>query len=117
MGIAHRATHRPAELSGGEMQRAAIGRAVMASPRLLLADEPTGNLDSATGQEVLDLLIGRCRAHGGTLIIVTHDEGVAMRADRVLCLRDGRVVPGSLPLAHVRGNGTATARRRPLRAR
>jgi putative ABC transport system ATP-binding protein len=89
VGLAERAEHLPAHLSGGEMQRVAIARAVVKRPRLLLADEPTGNLDSATGREILDLLAGLNQG-GMTLILVTHDESVACRANRQLLLRDGR---------------------------
>ena len=89
VGLAERAEHLPAQLSGGEMQRVAIARAVVKRPRLLLADEPTGNLDSTTGREILDLLAGLNRG-GMTLILVTHDASVANRADRQLLLRDGR---------------------------
>lgn len=89
VGLAHRAHHRPSELSGGEAQRVAIARALLRRPRVLLADEPTGNLDAATGAGILDLLEGIHRA-GATVILVTHDVGVAARAGRVLHLRDGR---------------------------
>ena len=92
VGLAHRASHLPGELSGGEMQRAAIARALVARPELLLADEPTGNLDSATGQEILDLLAERVRDTGAALLMVTHDHGAASRADRVVSLKDGRLV-------------------------
>jgi len=92
VGIDHRAGHLPAELSGGEMQRAAIARALVGEPELLLADEPTGNLDSATGADVLELLAGVVDEAGTTLVMVTHDEAAAARADRVLHLRDGRLV-------------------------
>jgi ABC-type lipoprotein export system ATPase subunit len=92
VGLGHRATHLPGELSGGEMQRAAIARALVARPELLLADEPTGNLDSATGAEILDVLGDRVRETGAALLMVTHDAGAASRADRVVSLKDGRLV-------------------------
>jgi putative ABC transport system ATP-binding protein len=91
VGLADRATHKPSELSGGQKQRIAIARATIMGPGLLLADEPTGNLDSRSGTQVLDLLSDMQRA-GRTLIVVTHDPGVARRADRVLIMRDGEVV-------------------------
>ncbi|HEY8527789.1 MAG TPA: ABC transporter ATP-binding protein [Acidimicrobiales bacterium] len=93
VGVADRADHLPAELSGGEMQRAAIARALAAGPRLVLADEPTGNLDSATGASVLDLLYGLVAEDGTALVMVTHDQQAAARADRVLHVRDGRLRP------------------------
>src|SRR5205807_5731141 len=91
VGLTDRARHLPGELSGGEMQRAAIARALVARPRLLLADEPTGNLDSATGKEVLDVLVTEVVEVGAALLMATHDERAAQRAGRVLALRDGRV--------------------------
>ena len=90
VSLAHRADHRPSELSGGEAQRAAIARALVTSPRLLLADEPTGNLDSATGEEIA-ALIDRLHAQGATVVLVTHNEALGRRAERVLRLRDGRI--------------------------
>jgi ABC-type lipoprotein export system ATPase subunit len=91
VGLAHRAGHLPGELSGGEMQRAAIARALVSHPALILADEPTGNLDSTTGEAILDLVTERVRETGAALLMVTHDLGAAARADRSLSLRDGRV--------------------------
>jgi len=91
VGLEDRAAHFPGELSGGEMQRAAIARALVSKPRLILADEPTGNLDSATGTEVLDLLCAQVTGAGAALLMVTHDAGAAGRAARVLHLKDGRI--------------------------
>jgi putative ABC transport system ATP-binding protein len=90
VGMADRAEHRPAELSGGEMQRVAIARALLASPSLVVADEPTGNLDTASGEQVLDLLSSLVDT-GATLVMVTHSDQAAARADRVVHLRDGRI--------------------------
>jgi putative ABC transport system ATP-binding protein len=90
VGLAARAEHRPSELSGGEAQRAAIARALVVEPRLLLADEPTGNLDTATGGEIAALL-DALHAQGSTIVLVTHNESLARRAERLVTLRDGRV--------------------------
>ncbi len=92
VGLADRAESYPDRLSGGEQQRVAIIRALVHEPRLVLADEPTGNLDAATGEQVLDLLDRLVRARGRTLILVTHSAEVASRADRTVRLRDGRIV-------------------------
>ena len=91
VALDHRRDHLPTELSGGELQRAAIARALVARPKLILADEPTGNLDSATGETVLDLLAEEVRDEGVALLIVTHDRDAAARAPRVHTLRDGRI--------------------------
>jgi ABC-type lipoprotein export system ATPase subunit len=93
VGLGERLHHRPAELSGGESQRVAIARALINQPQLLLADEPTGNLDTATADEIMALLTAHLDAHGTTLILVTHDEELARRcASRILHLQDGRLV-------------------------
>jgi len=90
VGLGDRAEHRPAELSGGEQQRVSIARALLLSPELLLADEPTGNLDSRAGDEVLSLLRETNRSEGQTIVMVTHDPAAAATADRVIFLRDDR---------------------------
>jgi putative ABC transport system ATP-binding protein len=94
VGLAARADHRPSQLSGGEMQRVAIARALANRPRLLLADEPTGELDQATGEQIAALL-DRVNADGTALVIVTHDEALARRARRILTMRDGTIVSGA----------------------
>jgi putative ABC transport system ATP-binding protein len=91
VGLAARKDHYPEQLSGGEQQRVAIARALIAAPPLLLADEPTGSLDSVTGKQVVTLLDTLCREHGCTLLVVTHDAGIAEMADRRLRMVDGRV--------------------------
>jgi len=90
VGLAERAEHRPTELSGGECQRAAIARALVVEPDVLLADEPTGNLDSRTGDEIMEILAG-LHGRGVTIVLVTHDPGKAERAQRLVEMRDGRV--------------------------
>jgi putative ABC transport system ATP-binding protein len=92
VGLADRATAVPARLSGGEQQRVAIARALMAEPALLLADEPTGNLDSRTGEEILDLLLSLRDQRGMTILVATHERQVAARCDRMIRMRDGRVI-------------------------
>jgi len=105
VGLGSRLHHYPAQLSGGEQQRVSVARAFANNPAILLADEPTGNLDTATGKQVIDLLIRLNRDHGSTLVLVTHDPALAAHAERIVCLRDGRIIsdelqqraPGALP--------------------
>jgi putative ABC transport system ATP-binding protein len=99
VGLQERNSHYPAQLSGGEQQRVALARAFAGSPSILLADEPTGNLDSATGKTVLDLLLGLNRREGATLVLVTHDRALSRLADRIIRLRDGRIVDELIPAA------------------
>ncbi len=91
VGLSHRLLHRPDQLSGGEQQRVALARAVVAGPRLLLADEPTGNLDGETGRAVMDLLFALRESTGATLLLITHDKALAARCDRVVAMADGRI--------------------------
>ena len=91
VGLGHRMTHLPGQLSGGEQQRVALARAFAPRPRLLLADEPTGNLDGATGQSVMDLLFDLQAQHGTTLMLITHDPGLAARCGRIIRIADGRI--------------------------
>jgi putative ABC transport system ATP-binding protein len=92
VGLAHRVAHRPPQLSGGERQRVAIARAIVGRPAIVLADEPTGNLDSRTGAEIIDVLHS-LHASGATILVITHDAGVAAAMDRCVTLRDGRLEP------------------------
>ena len=91
VGLAERADHLPAELSGGEQQRVAIARALVNEPKVLFADEPTGNLDSQTSGEIMDMLLGLSAETHVTLVVVTHDESIAKRGDRTLVIRDGTI--------------------------
>jgi putative ABC transport system ATP-binding protein len=97
VGLAERAAHLPAQLSGGEQQRVAIARALATEPRVILADEPTGNLDSATGADVIELLAGLAAQRGATVIVATHDAGLAQRAPRRLAMRDGKILGERAP--------------------
>ncbi len=92
VGLSHRETHFPGQLSGGEQQRVAIARALSTRPSLILADEPTGNLDLATGAQVMDLLFTLKERTGATLLLITHDRSLAKRCDRIVSLADGRIV-------------------------
>lgn len=98
VGLSHRMKHRPRELSGGEMQRTAIARALVTNPSLLLADEPTGNLDQETGRTILQLLRVLNREHGLTIVMVTHDESIAQQCDSIVRLKDGRVERLTAPI-------------------
>jgi len=92
VGLAPRADHLPAQLSGGEQQRVAIARALATEPRVILADEPTGNLDTATGADVIELLAGLAARHGATIVVATHDAALASRAPKRLAMRDGKIL-------------------------
>lgn len=91
VGLSHRKTHFPAQLSGGEQQRVALARAIAPNPKLLLADEPTGNLDGETGRQVMDLIFGLKERKGATLILVTHDPALVQHCGRVVRMNDGRI--------------------------
>ncbi len=91
VGLRDRSGHYPVQLSGGEQQRVAVARAFACNPPILLADEPTGNLDSTTGRQVIDLILSLNRDHGSTLVLVTHDAALASHAERIVSLRDGRI--------------------------
>ena len=95
VGLAQRMRHRPSQLSGGQQQRVAIARAIAGEPPILLADEPTGNLDSASGRQIMDILINLWR-QGRTLILITHDPDVARAAPRIICIQDGSITQDSL---------------------
>jgi putative ABC transport system ATP-binding protein len=104
VGLGERYTHYPAQLSGGEQQRVALARAFAGSPSILLADEPTGNLDSVTGETVLRLLLELNRKEGTTLVLVTHDPSLSRLADRIIRLRDGRIVDEIVAKTNERGD-------------
>jgi putative ABC transport system ATP-binding protein len=103
VGLAHRVLHYPGQLSGGEQQRVALARAFAAGPKLLLADEPTGNLDTATGHQIIDLLFALSRARGTTLLLITHDRDLAQRCDRIVHMADGRIVEAPSDVVHAAG--------------
>jgi len=105
VGLGHRLRHYPSQLSGGEQQRVALARALVGRPKLLLADEPTGNLDHDTGQKVMELIFELSKAQGSTLVLITHDPDLAARCDRILHLADGRIASEER-----RGVGNRTAR-------
>ena len=96
VGLGHRLSHYPAQLSGGEQQRVAIARALAPRPSLVFADEPTGNLDATTGASIIDLLFARRAEAGATLLIITHDEGLARHCERVVTLADGKIASDTL---------------------
>jgi putative ABC transport system ATP-binding protein len=96
VGLGHRLNHRPSQLSGGEQQRVALARAIAPGPRLLLADEPTGNLDSETGGVVMDLLFALCGDAGATLLLITHDPALAARCDRTITIKNGAILNGTI---------------------
>ncbi|MFQ6552965.1 ABC transporter ATP-binding protein [Aestuariibius insulae] len=95
VGLGHRADHYPSQMSGGEQQRVALARASAPRPEILLADEPTGNLDETNGSAIIDLLLGLRDQHGATLVLVTHSQSLAARCDRTIRLRDGRLDTGA----------------------
>lgn len=97
VGLGHRLTHYPGQLSGGEQQRCALARAFAAEPKLVLADEPTGNLDGATGHQIIDLMFDLSRRRGATLMLITHDTELAARCDRIVRLEDGLIVDAGTP--------------------
>jgi putative ABC transport system ATP-binding protein len=97
VGLAHRMSHYPGQLSGGEQQRVAIARALAAGTRILLADEPTGNLDQETGEQIITLLFELRQQEGASLLLITHDRALAQRCDRIAEVRDGKIISGNHP--------------------
>jgi putative ABC transport system ATP-binding protein len=100
VGLGARTGHYPAQMSGGEQQRVALARALAPEPEILVADEPTGNLDDATGRQIADLIFETTRARGATLVLVTHDAALAARCDRTVRMRSGRIETDPQPVAH-----------------
>ncbi|MDE6602824.1 MAG: ABC transporter ATP-binding protein [Lachnospiraceae bacterium] len=92
LGLSHRRNHLPGELSGGQQQRVSVGRALINDPAFILADEPTGNLDSKAGREIMEFLTAANRKENQTLILITHDERIALQADRILTISDGKII-------------------------
>ena len=92
VGLSHRYKHKPTELSGGEQQRVGIARALVKNPSILLADEPTGNLDSKSSEEIMDIIKNLNKESGITVILVTHDPSVAKQAERIVSIRDGKII-------------------------
>ncbi len=101
VGLGHRLTHFPAQLSGGEQQRVAIARALASNPKILFADEPTGNLDAKTGEQIMDLLFSLHQRYGATLVLITHDQRLAARCGRIISIKDGQVEPAEKVLESV----------------
>ncbi|MGE0734359.1 MAG: ABC transporter ATP-binding protein [Alphaproteobacteria bacterium] len=110
VGLGHRLTHYPAQLSGGEQQRTALARATAVQPKLLLADEPTGNLDTATGESVMDLLFALHKRLNTTLLLITHDKSLAARCQRVISLADGRIADPGVPAQAGAGKSNGAGR-------
>jgi len=109
VGLSHRLTHYPAQLSGGEQQRVALARALAPSPAILVADEPTGNLDEATGESIVDLMFALKRSRDATLVLVTHDLSLAAKCDRTIGLRSGQIEAAPAPSSHLKSASKLTA--------
>jgi len=111
VGLGERMDHYPIQLSGGEQQRVALARAFVVEPPIVMADEPTGNLDSANGRMVLDLLLKRNSEEGATLVLVTHDAEIASRADRKIVLKDGMILEDTMSSGSLTAAGTGMEQR------